>query len=142
MMNNEKYSTPSLIPELYCADIAISLNFYTEILGFNIQYQRKDEGFAMLERQGACLMLDEINQTKRLWLTATLTKPFGRGINIQIKTTRVDALYHRIQDTSGHIFMPIEEKWYQAGACLISHRQFIVLDPDGYMLRFFEELDQ
>lgn len=84
--------TTALTPELYCSDIKTSLHFYTEILGFNIQYQRQEEGFAMLERQGARLMLDEINEAKRSWITAPLELPFGRGINLQIVTSHVDKL--------------------------------------------------
>lgn len=43
--------------ELCCSNIKSSLLFYTEILGFNIQYQREEEKFAMLERQGARIAL-------------------------------------------------------------------------------------
>lgn len=59
--------------ELCCSNIKSSLLFYTEILGFNIQYQREEEKFAMLERQGARLMLEEIyneplSRTYRTWI--------------------------------------------------------------------------
>ena len=125
---------------VYCSDIKTSLNFYTQILGFKIQYQRKEEGFAMLERQGARIMLDEINESKRTWITAPLERPFGRGLNLQIITSHVDKLYQRIQQANIEIFLSIEEKWYQASESKIGHRQFIILDPDGYMLRFVEVL--
>ena len=134
--------TTQLTPELCCSNIDMSLSFYTEILGFNIQYQRKNEGFAMLERQGARLMLDEINETKRLWITAALNQPFGRGINLEIKTTEIDDLYRRVESFKISPFLPMEEKWYEAGDRMIGHRQFIILDPDGYMLRFVEEIKQ
>lgn len=133
-------SSVFLIPEIACSDLNVSLPFYTEILGFRIQYQREDEGFVMLERQGACLMVDEINHAKRLWLTAPLVAPFGRGINLQIKTNKIDALYGRIQNARQEIFLPIEDKCYRAADQSICQRQFIVLDPDGYMLRFIEYL--
>ena len=139
-MNKKQLLPTKLTPELYCSDIKTSLNFYTQILGFKIQYQRKEEGFAMLERQGARIMLDEINESKRTWITAPLERPFGRGLNLQIITSHVDKLYQRIQQANIEIFLSIEEKWYQASESKIGHRQFIILDPDGYMLRFVEVL--
>jgi catechol 2,3-dioxygenase-like lactoylglutathione lyase family enzyme len=132
--------TTALTPELYCSDINQSLYFYTEILGFKIQYQRKEEGFAMLERQGARIMLDQIKNTARTWITGALEAPFGRGINLEIKTTHVDKLYRQIQLYKVDIFLAIEDKWYQAGNIQIGNRQFIILDPDGYMLRFAQDL--
>jgi len=115
------------------------------MLGFKIQYQREEEGFAMLERQGARIMLDELvsnspNETKRIWLSVPMEAPFGRGINLEIKTTCVDELYNRCTHFEANIFLPIEDKWYRADAMEIGNRQFIVLDPDGYMLRFVQDL--
>jgi hypothetical protein len=33
------------------------------------------------------------------------------------------------------IFLSLEEKWYRRGDMLLGCRQFIVQDPDGYLLR-------
>ena len=137
----------SLTPELCCSNIKKSLFFYTTVLGFHIQYQREADGFAMLERQGSRIMLDEIhkdsvNSTKRAWITSPMETPFGRGINLQIMTNKVDELYDSVQKAEANIFLPIEEKWYCANNVEIGNRQFIVLDPDGYMLRFAEDLGE
>ena len=145
-MTNKRLTTP-LIPELCCSDINLSLSFYLDILGFKIQYSREEEGFAMLERQGARIMLDEIKihpatGTNRTWIAGSLEKPFGRGINLEIKTLDVDKLYDRVHKSGATIFLPIEEKWYRADDVEVGNRQFIVLDPDGYMLRFAEDLGE
>lgn len=133
--------TTPLTPELYCKDIKISLHFYTQILGFKIQYQREEEGFAMLEREGARIMLDQILPgSARTWLVAPLEFPFGRGINLQIETARVDELYEGVQKNGAQIFLPMEEKWYRCDDIYLGNRQFIVQDPDGYLLRFFQDL--
>lgn len=135
----------SLIPELYCSNIITSLNFYIEILGFNIKYQREAEGFAMLERQGSYIMLDEIaknKSVKRIWVTGKMEKPFGRGINLQIQTDKVDELFARVKAADAAIYLPMEDKWYRAGDSEIGNRQFIVQDPDGYLLRFVEDLGE
>ena len=132
-----------LTPELVCSSINVSLSFYIETLGFKIQYQRKEEGFAMLERQGARIMLDQIKTDAfvgfgRTWLSGPLENPFGRGINLEIQTVKINELYDRVQKAGANIFMPIEDKWYRVNQIEICNRQFIVLDPDGYMLRFSE----
>jgi catechol 2,3-dioxygenase-like lactoylglutathione lyase family enzyme len=138
-MNERLYT--SLTPELLCTDIKVSLAFYISVLGFNIQYQREEEGFAMLERQGSRIMLDEIVPgSKRSWISAPLEEPFGRGINLQIETTAVDDLYARVLKAGAIIFLPMEEKWYRTDDVEVGNRQFIVQDPDGYLLRFFQDL--
>ncbi len=143
----EKRLTTQLTPELCCSNIAISLAFYTEVLGFNIQYQRPEDGFAMLERQGSRIMLDEIRETSvtgtdRTWTAGPLEAPFGRGINLAMMTDKVDELYARVQKAKANICLPIEEKWYRADNVYLGNRQFIVLDPDGYMLRFSQDLGE
>jgi len=130
---------PPLIPELGCIDFEASLAFYTQVLGFNVSYQRPEEGFAMLERQGAYLMIDQIG-IGRTWISGSMECPFGRGINIQIETTNVDALNARVLDSGAPIFLPMEEKWYRRDDTLLGSRQFIVQDPDGYLLRFYQDL--
>lgn len=145
-MTKKHFTTP-LTPELYCSDIQTSLDFYINLLGFTIQYQREDEGFAMLERQGARIMLDEISKnslksTKRTWISGELTAPFGRGINLEIKTTQIDDLYNRVQRSNAHIFLPIEERRYRANDRELYIRQFIVMDPDSYMLRFSQDIEE
>ena len=142
----ERFAT-NLTPELSCADFAKSLAFYTDILGFSIQYQRPEDGFAMLEYQGSRLMIDQLHAvdptpTGRSWILAPMEYPFGRGINFQIVTDNVDALYERVQKLNAKIYLPMEEKWYRADDLELGNRQFIVLDPDGYMLRFFQDLGE
>jgi catechol 2,3-dioxygenase-like lactoylglutathione lyase family enzyme len=138
------YTTP-LTPELCCTNINRSLTFYVDVLGFTIQYQRPEDGFAMLERQGSRLMLDQlygIDGTGRSWLAGPLETPYGRGINLQMQTDNVDALYEKVKESRAPVFLPMEEKWYRRGDIYLGNRQFIVQDPDGYLLRFFQDLGE
>ena len=138
----------ALTPELSCTNIKVSLAFYIEILGFTIQYQRPEDGFAMLVRQGSRLMLDQISPPevtvgrRRTWISGSLEYPFGRGINLQMETDKVDELYATVQKAGAKIFLPMEEKWYRRDDVLLGNRQFMVQDPDGYLLRFFEHLGE
>jgi catechol 2,3-dioxygenase-like lactoylglutathione lyase family enzyme len=129
-----------LVPELYCSDFQHSLRFYTETLGFAVAYARPEERFAFLEREGAQIMIEQSTDPARTWLTGELTPPYGRGINFQIEVRDVDALYAAAQAAGACIFLPIEERWYRRDATLLGNRQFLVLDPDGYLLRFFQDL--
>lgn len=46
-----------LLPELYVTDFKKSLNFYTEVLGFAIEYTRENPLFAFLSYQGSQIMI-------------------------------------------------------------------------------------
>ena len=143
----EKRLETNLTPELACTDIQISVAFYTDVLGFKIQYQRPEDGFAMLEREGSRIILDEIRASSqtpadRTWFAGALDYPLGRGINLQIVVSKVDDLYADVRNAGARILAPMEEKWYRADAVLLGNRQFIVLDPDGYLLRFFQHLGE
>jgi catechol 2,3-dioxygenase-like lactoylglutathione lyase family enzyme len=124
-----------LVPELSVRDLATSLDFYVDLAGFAVRYARPDEGFACLERGAAELMLDQLG-TGRDWITAPLEPPFGRGINLQIDVEAIDTLAQTMTGAGQTLFTPLETRTYQAGPHTITQRQFCVLDPDGYLLRF------
>ena len=129
-----------LIPELYCMSIKRSLRFYTEVLGFSIHYARPEERFAFLEREGAQLMIEQSIDPTRTWLAGELKHPYGRGINLQIEVTDIEALHAAVKAGNHPIFLPLEDRWYRCDRMLTGNRQFGVQDPDGYLLRFFQDL--
>jgi catechol 2,3-dioxygenase-like lactoylglutathione lyase family enzyme len=127
-----------LVPELICSDLARSLRFYTEVAGFRVRYERRDERFAFLDREGAQLMLEQ--PTGRAFLAGELSHPYGRGVNLQIEVADVKALHARVAASGARIHLALEEKWYRRGEEELGNRQFVVQDPDGYLLRFFQDL--
>ncbi len=131
-------NTANLVPELICSDIEKSLKFYTELLNFKILYSRPEENFAYLEHGGAQLMIEQ--PTERQFLAGELNYPYGRGINLQIKTDNVAVLYTKLQEAKANIYLALEEKEYYCKDCYLINRQFIVQDPDGYLLRFSENI--
>ena len=66
--------------------------------------------------------------------------PFGKGLNVQIRVPSVSPLVAALKENERVLYLPTEEKWYRVGANESGHRQFVVADPDGYLLRFFEDL--
>ena len=125
----------ALVPELYVSDLATSLAFYAR-LGFAARYARPEEAFGYLERDGAELMLRE--PRGRFWLSGSLERPFGRGVNLQIAVGDASALHADMATAGATIILPLEERSYQRGADAVAVRQFVVADPDGYLLRFSE----
>lgn len=125
-----------LVPELYCSNIQESLKFYCDVLGFTVAYERPEVKFAFLELEGAQLMLEELNDTDRTWKTGVLERPFGRGINIQIATSTIDSLAGTVRSNGIPFFVEPEEKWYRRATDTVGNKQFVIQDPDGYLLRF------
>lgn len=128
-----------LVPELYCTNLAKTLDFYTRILGFTVLFERKEEHFAYLQKGSAQIMFEELG-AGRQWITGELQPPFGRGINFQIETDAVEELY-KVVLTNGYVpMLSLEDKWYQQQDKCVGNRQFAVQDPDGYLLRFYQSL--
>ena len=130
-----------LVPELLVSNFAQSLRFYKEVLGFKQLYDRPEEVFAYLDRDGAQIMIvqHEVGD-ERPWIAGQLVQPFGRGMNLEIEVEEVEALHASCLRHGARIFLPVEEKWYRREALLLGVRQFIVLDPDGYLLRLSQSL--
>ena len=95
--------------------------------------------FVYLKKGNAELMLEQPGKT-RVWKTGEFKYPLGIGINLSIKVEDVDVLYKKINDLKLPIFLPLEEKWYNQTTKVVGNKQFIIQDPDGYLLRFVENL--
>lgn len=131
-----------LVPEFYVTDFQRSVAFYTEILGFSVAYDRPEERFAYLERDGAELMIEQTVDPTRMFNIGALEPPLGRGMSLQIEVGDVDRLYTAVCAAGAPMVRAMEERWYRGGAIEMGHRQFWVQDPDGYVLRFFQDLGQ
>lgn len=126
-----------LIPELSVSDINKSLEFYTSVLGFKIEYQRKESKFAFPSFKGSQIMIEEANGH---WETGKLEYPLGRGINFQIEAKNIDELINSLKKHNHPIKIMLHENWYRVGKKLFGNREFLVMDPDGYLLRFSKDL--
>ena len=132
---------PGLVPELSVTDYEASRHFWCNLVGFSLRYERPEEGFGYLVLGNAHLMLDQINQG-RTWATGALEPPLGRGINFEVQVENLDTALQRIMSAGWPIFVEPEEEWYRAGDIEIGVRQFLVQDPDGYLLRLQQEIGE
>ena len=123
----------SLIPELTVSNITQTLDFYTRVLGFHIEYERPEDRFAFLSLEGNQLMVEQNNGN---WSVGALEYPYGRGINFEMTVSDAAALYARIQDAGLTPFRPLKISRYRQDDTEIVQREFLVQDPDGYLLRF------
>lgn len=131
----------ALVPEFAVTSFAASKAFYCDVLGFHCAYQRPEEGFAYLSLGQAELMIDQIGQGRTFddgHLPSTY--PFGKGLNVQIEVPSIDPLLQALQAAQHPLHLPPEDKWYRKDAQELGNRQFVVADPDGYLLRFFQAL--
>jgi catechol 2,3-dioxygenase-like lactoylglutathione lyase family enzyme len=129
-----------LMPELYVSDYKKSLAFYVDLLGFKLEYNRTDPSFAFLSYGEAQLMIQQ--QEKNDWHAGSLEHPYGRGINFQIRTPDINAVVEKLNANDYPIQRGIKESKRKAGEILVIEKEIHVLDPDGYFLRFSEEVEQ
>ena len=128
------------IPELSVTDLNKSLNFYKTI-GFNIEYERPENKFVFISYGDIQFMLQEISNNDK-WQIAPLSYPFGNGINFQLEVTNITQIYNNLKANNYKITFEIEENWYRQNNKLLGNKEFLVQDPDGYLLRFSEDLGQ
>jgi len=126
----------AVVPELTVTELAASLRFWCGLCGFEVLYDRPEEGFAYLRQGAAQVMLEEAGAPGRRWVTASPERPFGRGMNLQIEVAALDPILVALQGAGWPLYLAPETKWYRAGAVAFGQRQFLVQDPDGYLLRF------
>ncbi|SGZ04032.1 Glyoxalase family protein [Moritella viscosa] len=135
----EEYWNP-MVPELLVTDFDKSLAFYTQVLGFSIRIKRDKPDFVYLEQGPIQIMLEQINETA--WVTGELVAPLGRGINLQIELPDLAPLIGRLEQYQVSYYRELKETWYDIGSKISGEREFLIQDPDGYLLRFTQHLGE
>lgn len=126
------------IPELSVTNLENSLNFY-KTAGFKVEYDRPENKFAFISLGEIQFMLQEIADNDK-WDVAPLSYPFGNGINFQLEVENLDEIYNSFKNSNYKITFDIEENWYRQDNKLLRNKEFLIQDPDGYLLRFSEDL--
>jgi catechol 2,3-dioxygenase-like lactoylglutathione lyase family enzyme len=110
--------TEQLVVEIFVRDIARSKAFYRQ-LGFELLADRGT--FVVLAWEGHRLFLDE-----RPELPAPPRHPQA---NMRVMVGDADAYWARAQELGAPVLAPIEDRDYGL-------RDFTILDPDGFGVRF------
>ena len=68
--------------------------------------------------------------------------PFGNGINFQLEVDYLDEIYNNFKENNYEIAFDIEENWYRQDDKMLGNKEFLIQDPDGYLLRFTQDLGE
>lgn len=123
----------NLIPELSVFDILQTKKFYKE-LGFKIEYERQKEKFIFMSFQDSQFMFEQIHDEG--WNTGELIYPLGRGINFSIAVEDVEELYKLVKTLNFEIYKELTRNKYQVNGTEETQIEFLIQDPNGYLLRF------
>ena len=130
------------IPALPAREVAASVGFYRDRLGFEVLHH--DGGFAVVRRDSAVIHLWEAGDES--WRErGSLDEPVRSGAesfiagtaSCRIAVTGVDELYAEL--SAAGVLHPVSRAGVQATD--FGTREFATLDPDGNLITFFEWVD-
>lgn len=126
-----------LIPELSVSDFEQAKKFYVDVLGFIVKYERVENKFIFLELEGNQIMIEENNNN---WNTGKLEYPYGRGINISMELDDINKIYNNLKKNNYSLFEDLMISEYRENENILKQKEFLILDPDGYLLRFNQNI--
>lgn len=129
-----------MIPEFDVFSLDETLHFYVDLIGFKVVYDRPEDKFAFLELEDVQIMVQEIDPDSSKWDTGTLDYPLGRGINFQIDVKNIDQIYNKLKEADYKIFVEMEDHFYRKDDEMLGEREFLVQDPNGFLLRFAQDI--
>ena len=124
----------TVTPNLLCRDVAASLSFYQDVLGFAIKQSVPEAAphvFVMLDRDGVMVFLNDITAAAHDYPPA-LSMPQGGTAALFFIISDVDAFHDTVADKV-KVIMPLKTQFYGL-------REFAVTDPDGHILTFAERV--
>ena len=130
----------ALMAEMMVDDYPASLAFWTDVLGFVPAFTRPVQKLACLQHpDGAQVM---IYQRDGDWEVGAMQPPFGRGAVIQVYVTDATAAAARVTAAGVPFYVPLRDKWRDWGDRLGGQREFLVQDPDGYLVMVAERIGE
>lgn len=131
-----------LVPELWCSDFERSMKFYTDVIGFEVAQQRGADPHAYLSLDGAQIMIAHwtFDGSWEPWSPHQMEQPFGRGVNFQFMIENIQGIFDRVVSKGVVPFRKLYEAEIWRTDCMDTRRQFMLLDPDGYLLRFAQSI--
>ena len=122
-----------MIPELSVFDIERTKKFYRE-LGFKIEYERTEDKFVFMSFQDSQFMFEQIHDDG--WNIGELVYPLGRGINFSIAVDNIEELYQLVKSLNIELYRELTRNIYQVNGIEEMQIEFLIQDPNGYLLRF------
>ena len=122
-----------LTPNLVVSNVARSMAFYRDRLGFSVASTVPDAEpyvFAIL-RSGPVEVFLNAPESATDEYTSMKGRPLGGTFTMFIEVTGIERMYEELQ-AQIPIVAPLETKWYGVA-------EFVVADPDGYLITFAEQ---
>ena len=130
----------ALIAEMMVDDFPRSYAFWTGVLGFAPVFTRPAQRLALLEHpDGAQVM---IYQRDGDWEVAAMEAPLGRGGVTQAFVRDVQAVAAQVRAAGLPFYVDLREKWRDWGDRLGGQREFLVQDPDGYLVMVAQRIGE
>ena len=121
-----------LTPNLIVSDVARSVAFYCDLLGFTRALAVPDEPpfvFAGVV-SGPIEIFFNAQETAVAEYPAFKDRPIGGTLTLFIEVVGIDQVHASLKDRV-EVVMPLEKKWYGI-------TEFAFEDPDGYIITFAE----
>ena len=106
-------------PQFIVADIERSVEFYTKVLGFDVDF-RYDDFYAGISKDGCSIHLKEG--------TSSIGNKHNENLDIVFAVDGIEDLYEEISRRSVEIVQPLREMPYG--------KEFYFTDPDGHVIAF------
>lgn len=126
------YALKSLTPNLIVSDVARSIEFYRDVLGFTLGPTVPEAApyvFAIVESGPVRIFLNAPGPAIAEY-PAFADRPIGGTLTLFIDVERIAGVYAELKDRV-NVVMPLEKKWYGV-------TEFAFADPDGYLITFAE----
>jgi len=121
-------------PNLMVKNVKKTVDFYTNILGFNLIASVPETGdwvFAIVQSGNIMFMFQEENSLKEEYPQLSRFSPDGGGLTFYIHVTDIHALYEKLKDKVT-IAKDLHQTFYGA-------TDFAIEDCNGYILTFSQD---
>jgi uncharacterized glyoxalase superfamily protein PhnB len=125
-----------LTPNLVVRDVEASLNFYRNILGFDLGFTVPEQApyvFGSVT-SGAVEIFFNDHKAVAEDYPALSAKPIGGSLTLFIEVKGIADLYKKLQQHGVNITMPIKDQFY-------GMREFAFEAPEGWIITFAERLN-
>jgi len=125
-------SVSKLTPNLVVADVARSVAFYRDVLGFALGHSVPDVPpyvFASVESGPVEVFLNSMESASAEYPPIG-QRAIGGTLTLFLETTGISDVYAALHDRVT-VVMPLEKKWYGV-------TEFAIVDPDGWIITFAE----
>ena len=126
------YVLKSLTPNLIVSDVARSIRFYRDVLGFSLGPTVPEQApyvFAIVQSGPVQIFLNAPEPAVAEY-PAFAGRPLGGTLTLFVEVERISEVYDDLR-TRVEVVMPLEKKWYGV-------TEFAFADPDGYLITFAE----